>query len=270
MYDTTIFAFIALVDASSNYILNQNNEILSKNQSKWLEIVLDFILNVQEKSTLTRKYNYDDSICSIEFLKMFHKILEKTSLLSYLISSLNLYAIKFNITKYLIDFINKCCKKLFDKQIDQWQTIDSFTIAVYIISMIKSTKEYDINLNLKINHLLVSYYDIYTHMIQSSDDNLKKISINYLIGLTQTLCCLYDEESAFYDEQNVLKNLFDLINNTSMNHYLSESITNRCYWTCRICLTCIAYKSNLIENYQIKCLLETPKTVSNEHFVSKL
>jgi hypothetical protein len=236
--DKIVLSMICLINTSSLFALEQKNEVFIKNQTIFLEIIVDFLLNIKEISSLLNKYNYDDKICSIEFLRLFSKALKNTNLLDYLIINISVSCLKFKISNYLTDFIRNCFTKITNKQI--FDSIDGFIYANYINNLIKSTKEFDSDLNIEINNLLNNFQNLYLKLKLNVDS--KVISNYFLIGLTQTLCCLYNEESAFYDEKNVLRTtLDDLKNAVDENEFI-----------CRICLTCLAYKSNLIDNIEVK------------------
>jgi hypothetical protein len=214
-------------------------------------------LNIKENSSLHNKYNYDDKICSIEFLNLFTKALKTSKLLDYFIINLSNYCLKFKISTYLTDFIKNCFIKVSKKPIHN--STDAFIYSSYINNMIKSTKDFDLTLNLEINNLIDEYHGKYL-TLSNGDDRSKIISNNFLIGLTQTICCLYNEESPFYDENNILQKLLEKLQNAIEYDQL----------LCKVCLTCIAYKSNLVDNLEVNSTYDYIKKVTFTRNVKKI
>lgn len=230
------------------YAETQKNENFIKNQKNFLEVVVDFLLNIRENSSLRNKYNYDNKVCSVEFLRLFSKTLKSSKLLDYFIINISEYCLKFKISNYLTDFIKNCFIKVKNKS--KQDPIDTFIYSSHIINLIKSTKDFDLELNTEINNLIDDLHKKFLKYEKS--DDLKQVASNFLMGLTQTLCCLYNEESAFYDENNILKIVLNSLKNTIEHDY----------FVCWVCLNCLAYKSNLIDNIEVERVYENLKKVS--------
>ena len=245
--DQLVLSFIGIVNTSSLHAITQNNNVFVENQKLFLEIIVDFLLNIKENSSLRDKYNYDDKICSLNFLGLFSKALKRTKLLDYLIVNISAFCFKLKISNYLTDFIKNCFTKLIKKPI--YDSIDGFIYSTYINNLIKSTKDFDSVLNVEINNHLNNFYGLYLNV--SKYDEM--VSNNFLIGITQTLCCLYNEESAFYDEKDILKTVLRFLKN--LNSITSDQLV------CRVCLICLAFKSNIIDNYEVESVYENLQMV---------
>lgn len=204
-----------------------------KEQSKWIEALIDYSLNIHENSP-TLKPSYNQTIFTNDLILFLQKIFKNTKIFELFLAEINSFSLQFNITSYLKDFIRNCQFDLIEKK--SYATLNVLTFAYYINGIIKSAKEFSTELNKEINNLIKYLYDLFRTCLASSSKN----TIDYFFALTICLCCLYDENSVFYDEQNLLQSLLVLQMNSNDN-IETEMV-------CRVCLTCAAYKSNLIDN----------------------
>jgi hypothetical protein len=229
VYDTQLLALIGLVHSSSNHCKHKNED-----HSKWLETLIDISLQIHENSSISMNTTHDRY--SQENLEFLQKIFKNTNLFTYFLSHMTLFAMKFELSSYLADFIHKCQTEsvgLLDND------ITALSLAVYINGIIDSTVNFSFKLNDDINGLIGKSHEIYLNSNRNDD---------YLIGLTKTLCNLYDEDSAFYDEKGILKIVLEDLNGSSAKESSEVKLL------CEVILTCIAYKSNLVETENILAL----------------
>ena len=120
--------------------------------------------------------------------------------------------------------------------------------SVYVQNLIKSRKEYDQIANKQINNLIQKIHSNITSLINSKKSTSALLNnINIMIDCLYTI---YDEESVFYDDCNVLVSLVNTLNHNFKNkaYPFEKNQVNKMSIVCLINITCIAYKSNLITN----------------------
>lgn len=235
MYDTAILAYIGLINASSNYTRPLEDKSMLKEHSQWLDGLIDLALNVHEMQKVTKQLK-NQSAFPHDLITFLKDTFKNTQMFELFLAEINAYCTAFRISSYLRDFIRKIQLDSMEKKTHTPNRIFSF--GVFISSLIKSTNDFTIALNNDINNLLKLLYDMF---IQHKSDEAKML--DYFQALTITLCCLYDENSVFYDELNILKTLLG-----------SKMELNENTISFRVCLTCVAYKANLIENEKLSDL----------------
>lgn len=107
--------------------------------------------------------------------------------------------------------------------------------SIYVRNLIKSKTEFDQTTNQQINKL-----------IQKIQSSLSKHTTSYQSNLNALVNCLdalYDAESIFYDDANILIGLVDKLTSQFKAKNLDRGTLINL-----VNLTCIAYKSNLIGN----------------------
>ena len=104
------------------------------------------------------------------------------------------------------------------------------SISVYIRTLIRRQDEkFDVEKNAYINSRLRSIFESF----KSSTNQTR-----YLSSFVECLFSLYDDDSIYYDDINLLSSLIELLDDRK----LSDRVEPLVY------LSCIAYKSNLIGN----------------------
>lgn len=249
----------SIIQVSTEHILNnetlKQNENVCYNQRKWLEVLIDFILNITENKNASEAeyislFNYNQ-VHSIETLKFLYKVYQKSSLIAYFLACCLPTCVNIKISNFLIQYIHRVAHEALDKQ-------DLKAFSVYIQNLIKSEKEFKIDLNEKINSLLARLFENYTRSINDPSVDLNIIQ-KYFIAFQESLYVLYDEESVYYDDRNVLEKLLNNLNeNLSKGSFIFDknSSISSTAMGCIINLTCIAYKSNLIKNESLQCLYQ--------------
>jgi hypothetical protein len=240
VHDTILLALIALVHASSKHCVDDSNQSAKDYQSNWLEVLIDTALHIHENSSINANTNQD--LVSRDDFQFLHEIFKHTSLLTYFLSHIALYAMKFHLSSFLTDFIYKCHVESMGLLDDQYTASN---LSTYIISTIHSTVDFSFKLNDNINKLIENFYELYLNANKQDA---------HLVGLTKTLCSLYDEDSAFYDEKCILKRILNQLCHDDDNANDTNTL-------CEVILTCIAYKSNMIENESILLVYEKLKKV---------
>jgi hypothetical protein len=260
----------AVSNASSEQLLShERNESHLFNQRKWLEVIVDFVLNIKENKNATKNeflktfsYTQVHSNKTLEFL--YDIFNTNTNLMPYFLANVQINGQKLGISKYLIDYLNKNQTEFFNVSVASFN--ENFRLRIpaaglYIRNQLKLKAEFDITHNKAINSLTKTLLDRYINLSMITptpppEDSSRSSEISddqiYLAELVECLLDLYDEESLFYDDESILDNLLKLLSKRFLDTY--EKSTNgsvyygRTIWPSLVSLTCIAYKSNLIDN----------------------
>lgn len=250
-----VLAFASLIESSSQFMqINlAKDESILKEHSKWLETIVDFILNITENKISTKNeflnsFSYKEVFNKTE-LEFMYELFKKTpEITKYFLSKIQPMCVKFQVKTYLNQYLERIQLDFFNiNESNDKLALEAFSL--YVENYIKSRKQFTDLDNKHINEQIRKIYNKYL-LLENSD-----MIQSYLIVLTQCLNCLYDEESVFYDEdqilEKILSKLYASFEAKNLERNLVQSYVN---------LNCIAYKSNLISNenmYQIYEFLST-------------
>jgi hypothetical protein len=215
--------------------------------------MIDFQLNIAENKTSTQtdylnSFSYNQTH-SIESLKFFYSLFKGATLVTYfLVSSL---CTNVKISTFLIQYIHKKATEMISNKMLHRKPFWYAAVSVYIRYLIGNDREFEIEKNMQINTfiqcLIDNYLDRRQEMAAESGQDLNLV--------VDCLVSIYDDESIYYDDKSLLENLLALLFpllTTDFTHSEMRSF---------ICLVCLAYKSNLIENQKIYSIYETIKSV---------
>ena len=277
-----LLALSSIVNVTSEYVLEhqqlKDNEAILVNQRKWTEVLVDFILNIKENTTATEteyissfNYNQHYSIDELKFLFQLYQT-STTTILYFLSSILHASCIRLKISSYLIKYVHTTHSNLIT-QLSHSENEPSHDCMLqaaskYIQMQIKltnSSSEFDLSQNKNINVFIKCLLDRFFYLTSSLDDGTRpqtdKLIESYLDALVECLNCLYDEESAYYDEENILETLLDSLDkvyligsNSNSSRFDLSKVAN--VVKSMVNLTCVAYKSNIINNDKIVRLYE--------------
>lgn len=238
-----------------------------QDHSKWLEVIVDFILNINENRITTKNeflntFSYN-SIFKVDELNFMYEIFKNSQTMNkYFLSKIQPICLKFKINPYLNQYLERTQLDFFNMESGDKLSLESF--GRYVQNYIKTKKQFNETDNQHINSLLKKMYEKYFNLV-SGQRNLDLIR-EYLRVITQCLNCLYDEESVFYDQESILETLLN-----SLNKSFEEKIfpfKDDLYISatqCFVNLNCIAYKSNLITNENLIKIYELiSKVISNQ------
>lgn len=258
--DIFIIALNSLVLTSMNHVMSNfaSDEDVLFNQRKWLEVLVDFILNINENKTTTESqyvtmFSYKQSH-SVEALKFLFKIYNKSSLLNWFLASVMPCCVKIKISSFLLKYIDRIQSEIWQKEI--LYSYDIISLGIYIKNLIYLETEFRIDQNEKINY----HFSNMLKKFKSQIDNESTVVECYLNLFVQCLAALYHQESIYYDDSNSLMNLIEILNEkkNSVFYDLHKNAISAL-----VNLNCLAYKANLIKNEQIFDLYETLNKVNN-------
>lgn len=249
-----------LIDVTTRYVLknyNNNHEVMH-NQRKWLEVIIDFALNIIENKQANEQEHLNkfanNKMHSTRTLRFLHDIFKGSTLLFYFLSSVYSSCTTISISSYLLKYIDSLRFSFFDSSNES--NLSSQMIMFYsknVQHLIKSS-EFSLQCNVEINNLIQNLFDSYSKSAKSFDkETWSDVRMNnYLISLTACLNCLYNDESVFYDEHSILEKLqADLFEKISKKVEPFESKNQATFKTAMECLaslSAIAFKSNLLDN----------------------
>ena len=251
-YNLFVLVLASIIESTSKFMLIhlKKDANIIQDQSKWLEMIVDFILNVNENKISTKNeflntFSYN-SVFKVDELDFMYEIFKKSlSMNKYFLSKIQPMCMEFKIKNYLIQYLERAQLDFFDAESEDKLSLESF--GRYVQNFIKTTKQFNETDNKKVNDLLKKINMKCAVLIdsQSHSDLIK----DYLRILTQCLNCLYDEESVFYDEDSLLESLLNRLANSFQDKtfpFKDELYVPITYNF--VNLNCIAYKSNLITN----------------------
>ncbi|RNA08178.1 hypothetical protein BpHYR1_011693, partial [Brachionus plicatilis] len=227
----------SLVLSTMDYVMNNfaTDEDITFNQRKWLEVLVDFILNIKENKTATESeyitmFSYKQSH-TVDALKFLFKIYKESTLLNWFMASV--------LPSCYIDRIEL---EIFSKE--TLQSNDILSLGVYLKNLIYLENNFRIEQNDKINAHFCSLLEKFKNQI----DHEPLVVECYLNLFVQCLSALYHQESIYYDDTNILISLIRILNQKkgSLFYDLHKNSTSS-----MVNLNCLAYKANLIKNEQI-------------------
>ena len=238
--DVYILILLAIVQITSEQ--NQEEESVRFNQRKWLEVIIDFILNIRETKTNTgeseyiNQFNYTQSH-SAETLRFLFRVYNSKrttqdwAFLDYFMCETLSSCMSLSVSSFLIQYIERIVNTLIEKINSKENDRYVFkSISAYIRTLIRRQDEkFDVEKNAYINSRLQSVFESF----KSSTNQTR-----YLSSFVECLFSLYDDDSIYYDDINLLSSLIELLDDRK----LSDRVESLVY------LSCIAYKSNLIGN----------------------
>jgi hypothetical protein len=276
---------IAIVDVSTTHVLNtmSENEAVCHTHRKWLEVLIDFILNITENKNATENeyinsFNYN-KFHTIDTLRFLYKSYQNSTIIEYFLAACLPNCLNIRISKFLLQYI----ERIQTESVQAPSSIDGSNsclkinaVGVFVQNMILSASsskvkiEFDYAENERINVLIKTLLDKYVKCLNEkrSEENLLALG-QYLTSLTECLFSLYDEESIYYDELNLLESLLDnLTSNLTAKSFMfieqsidEKSSFHRTVTSALVYLTCLAYKSNLISNEKLNPIYEFLKQV---------
>ncbi len=276
---------IALVDVSTSHVLStmSENEAMCHTQRKWLEVLIDFILNITENKNATENeyinsFNYN-KFHTIDTLRFLHKAYQNSTIIDYFLAACLPHCLSIQISKFLLQYIDRIQTDLIQAPLsvtDSNSCLKINAVGVFVQNVILSASsnqdktEFDQAENEKINSLIKMLFDKY---VQCSSERISEENSlllgQYLTSLVECLFCLYDEESVYYDELNLLENLLNNLNASlkaksvmfTKESVYEKSDFNKTVTSSLVYLTCLAYKSNLITNERVNSIYEYLKQV---------
>ncbi len=272
--ETNIFllAFLGLINASSNYVLNKtnaDNDDFSENiydQRKWLEVLIDFLLNINENKNSTESdylttFKYNQQF-SVDMLKFLFQIYSNKSIINYFLVSILPIARNIKISEYLDNYICNKLIEIIDNLNNSSITINSFeiiSINIFIKNIIKFSKNEKKHSIINTNAILFiqNLYKFY-----QSNDN-----IIIMKTIIECLYVLYENEKNYYDDQGLLESCLNDFNLKLRNkvypfdEYSKETNEHILAVKCILNLTCLSYKANLINKEFIISIYEYLKSV---------
>lgn len=223
-----------------------SDEDITFNQRKWLEVLVDFILNINENKTATESeyvtmFSYKQSH-SVQALKFLFKIYKKSSLLNWFLASVMPCCVKIKINSFLLKYIDRIQSEIWQKQ--TLHSYDIISVSIYIKNLIYLETEFRIEQNEKIN----SHFSNMLAKFKNQIDNESIVVECYLNLFVKCLSALYHQESIYYDDSNILISLIEILNEKKNSAFydLHKNATSAL-----VNLNCLAYKANLIKNEQI-------------------
>lgn len=270
-----------IVNCTSDWVINNsNNEEIIFNQRKWLEILVDFILNLREgdkksldESEYVKIFNYHQ-FYSIEIMKFFFEVFKNSSIELFFIVFIEPNCKGLKISKFLINYIEKQINDAINL-LDKTDANGSFTvlsIALYIKNLIESN-DFSIDRNTQINNSIEKLFQKYLTLTSRNNDQIDlEIVENYLDAITKTLSYLYNEESIYYDDENLLEKILDNLKEKckeQKDDLQQENVSKErnVYLMNYVLISLIAYKSNIIDNSTIQGIYEMLNKVKYIFFV---
>ena len=249
--DAFILALIGLLKSVTQHVVSEKSkhstdvyQSMHFNQSKCLEVIIDFVLNIKENKVTTKReflttFSYN-KIFPAEVLTFFYELFQATRMHFYFLAQVQPCCIQLKISTYLLQYLHGSQLALFEPH--QPSSSNQFLLqasSVFIQNLIACKKEFDQVHNQLINKLILNIYEQF----------IETRSLAHLNVLIECLNSLYDEESMFYDENNILTGLLNRLNEAFLAGKCPfETPLNRDMTAAFINLMCIAYKSNMITN----------------------
>lgn len=239
----------ALVEVTTEYLLENysQDEEMTFTYRKWLEVLIDFVLNIKEnKSTTTineyiSSFNYN-KYCSTDTLKFLYLVYQNSTIVEYFLATCQPCCVRINIAKFLLQYIDRIQLEIIES--GEKADINSSASQVYMKNLISivSSKEFDQATNVRINSLIRKLLDRYIKL------NTGREADQLLLTLVDSLFSLYNEESVYYDELDLLETLLKTLDTQVKNIPQSDLSSSPTIISSFVYLTCLAYKSNLISN----------------------
>lgn len=125
--DSNIFVLILglIVNIASKHVKlvfsKQAADIYQKmhfNQSKWTEVLIDFLLNIKENKVTTRNeflttFSYN-KIFQVESLKFLYEIFRPTTIQFYFLAQIQRSCITLKISSYLLQYLHSSQLEIFE------------------------------------------------------------------------------------------------------------------------------------------------------------
>lgn len=249
----------AIIQTSSDYAVKLSSacdEEVVFNQRKWVEVIVDFILNIRESRLQTNEseyvgqfnYNQSHSPDTLRFLFKLYDSKRKLadwSLLDYFMSSTLEVCVRLRVSSFLVQFIDKIVAAHIES-LSQSSTPIRFafkTISVYLRAQIRLDSKFDMAKNTNINTTLASIVDSF----RKSNSN-QQLSGKYLGLFAECMFALYADDSVYYDDRNLL---------TMLVEHLEQAVFERgekseAYVSALVYLSSVAYKSSLVGNELVR------------------
>ncbi|CAF0861948.1 unnamed protein product [Brachionus calyciflorus] len=244
--DLFLIVLNSLIESSTDYIKNnlKSEENSVYNQRKWLEVLVDFILNIKENKTASESeyinmFSYKQAHSS-ETLKFLFKVYQKSNFISYFLACVLPSCVQIKISSFLIQYIHRIQTELFQKS--KLNSNDLKSMSVYLKNSINLEKEFTIEHNYKINEYFENLLAKFKLQINDPDTQIVN---SYLESFVQCFSQLYNEESIYYDDKNILEQILNILNEKLKTCFYEF---NTSAMSTLVNLTCLAYKSNLIKN----------------------
>jgi hypothetical protein len=244
-------------------------EKFNYNQRKFVEIIVDFILNSIENrknlktpSTTTSKvlpsFDINDiirtfsrsKVHSEDFLKFIHELITNDNLnhssfspITYFLVSIQPACVKIKISKYLLQTLDTFGEDLLTKSTTT--TTTTTMASLYIENKIKIHSQNDDTFNAEKNRFINDSIKVFYNKCLKSLSSTKTPNTDLLNSLTKCLSCLYNERSQFYDDDNILGNLLDTLKCEKVPNNIITLVF-------KVNITCIGYRANLITNEQLE------------------
>jgi hypothetical protein len=258
--DLFLIYLSGLIDVSTVYVLKNyhNNHEALHNQRKWLEVIIDFALNVIENKQASEQEHLskfaNNKVHSNKTLKFLHDTFKGSTLILFFLSSVYSSCATISISSYLLKYIDSLRFSLFDRSNEPNMSCQMIIFFSTNVQYLIKISEFSLQRNVEINNLVQILFDCYANNLNSVEKEIRSIvkTKNYLVSLTACLNYLYNDESVFYDENCILEKFqADLIENLSNKVEPFETKNPSIFKTAMECLTslsAIAFKANLLDN----------------------
>lgn len=247
----------AIIQTSSDYVVkfSVSDEEVVFNQRKWVEVIVDFILNIRESRLQTNEseyvsqfnYNQSHSTDTLRFLFKLYDSKRKLadwSLLDFFMSSVLEACVRLRVSSFLVQFIDKIVAAHIESLSQSSSPPIRFafkTISVYLRAQIRLDSKFDMAKNTSINVTLASIVDSF----RKSNDQL---SGKYLGLFAECMFALYDDDSVYYDDRNLLTTLVDHLEQA----VLTRGEKSETSVSALVYLSSVAYKSSLVGNELVR------------------
>lgn len=165
---------------------------------------------------------------------------------------------RVKISSFLIQYVHKNVNASIESLSFSYDLtiVDAYlfqSIGVYVRHLIRSSEKFEIEMNVTINKVMRKILDGFEGFLRwkktiSTTTEQDGITKNYLKLIVQCLFDLYNDESIYYDDEDLLSSFFNQVYGMIVDggeqkpDFLIESLVH---------LACISYKSNLIANEKV-------------------
>jgi hypothetical protein len=206
-------------------------------------------------------------------MKFFFEVFKNSSIELFFIVFIEPNCKGLQISKFLLKYIEKQTNDAINR-LDKTDANGSYTvlaITLYIKNLIESN-DFNIDRNIHINNSIDKLFQKYLTLTSRNNDQIDlKLVENYLEAITKTLSYLYNEESIYYDDENLLEKILNNLKEKSKEQKddLQENVSKErnVFLMNYVLISLIAYKSNIIDNSTIQGIYEMLNKVKYIYFV---
>ena len=194
------------------------------NQRKWLQVLVDFALNIDENRHASQA-DYVDSFSyhechSPRALAFLYAVLSSASMVDYFLAGVMSSAARAQISPFLLDYIqNRLVGNHDDDNVSSSSSSSSLSsssagvaaLGLFVRTRIQLKRSFDSAENARLNRLIRRLYSSYLTSSAEMQQHQQTITQGQRVlancttrVLVECLDALYDEESCHYDESHVL------------------------------------------------------------------